>query len=396
LFRADTAQRVGALALASLDRYAPRPEDLLGCVREEVPPDLAVAVHRAVRERLVQRPVDDYRIDFEDGFGPRSDDEEDREARRVSRELSQGMATGTLPRGIGVRVKSLEPATAERSLATLEAVVSTVARAAGALPEGFVVTLPKVRDPLEVSVLAEALERLERAHGLKPNALSLELMIETPEALVSHGTLAARSLVDAARGRCVAVHLGAFDLTARLGVGARDQDLGHPYCSLARALLALALAGTGCSVSDGATTRMPVAPHRGDALTQAQHRENTLVVHDAWRAHAHNVSRALSVGIDRGWDLHPGQLPARYAALFLHHREGFEALCKRLQGFLTQAARATRQGGAMDDAATGQGMLNAVLRAVDCGAVSHTEAEAAIGRSVERLRARDLAALLVP
>jgi citrate lyase beta subunit len=333
-------------------------------------------------------------VDFEDGFGPRSDEEEDREAQRVAEEVVRGMRAEALPRGFGIRVKALERATAARALRTLELVVGGIARGAGALPRGFVVTLPKVREETEVTALADALTFLEGAHGLPPGSLALELMVETPEALVSHGRLRPRALVDAARGRCAAVHLGAYDLTARLGVGARDQRLGHPYCALARQVLALELQGTGVAVSDGATTRLPVPPHRGAALDEAQREANALAVRAAWRAHADNVSEALRVGIDRGWDLHPGQLPARFAALFLHHQEGFRDTCARLRAFLARGAGASLHQGLMDDAATGQGLLNAVLRAVDCGAVAEAAAAEGVGCSVEALRGRSFGDLV--
>jgi hypothetical protein len=53
-----------------------------------------------------------------------------------------------------------------------------------------------------------------------------------------------------------------------------------------------------------------------------------------------------------------------------------------------------RAGAVFDDAATGQGMLGDVLRAVDCGAVSEAEAVEAVGVPLEALRSRSFAVMV--
>jgi citrate lyase beta subunit len=205
--------------------------------------------------------------------------------------------------------------------------------------------------------LSGLLEKLERELGLRQ--IGIELMIETPLALMRNGRVVAAELLDE---RVVAVHLGAYDLTAELGVTAVDQRLDHPFCDLARMLLRLALADTRVRISDGATTTLPTPAKdlRGE--------EATAVVHRAWALHARNMARAIDVGIWEGWDLHPAQLPARYGALYAYFLARKDALNERWRAFCEREQRATRVGEHFDDAATGRGLRASFERGVACGA----------------------------
>jgi citrate lyase beta subunit len=306
-------------------------------------PVLGRAVTDRVRAKLATRPVEALCIDFEDGYGPRSDEEEDREAERAAAELA--FCEGTT---VGIRIK----AHPERGPRTLERFVR-----AAPIREGFTVTLPKVSRRADVHALSARLDRLELELGLPK--IGVELMIETPLALMSDGRIATAELLDE---RVVAVHLGAYDLTAELGVTAVDQRLDHPFCDLARALLRLALASTDVRISDGATTLLPTP--RKDASEE----ERAAAVHRAWALHARNVTRAIDVGIWQGWDLHPAQLPARYGALYAYFLARKEPLAERLRAFSEREQRATRVGQHFDDAATGRGLRAFFERGVACGA----------------------------
>jgi hypothetical protein len=72
LFSAGTASRLGQLALDSMRLWAPGPEDLAAIAGLD--DDLAAKVHGLVLEKLAREPVEDFRIDFEDGYGHRSDE----------------------------------------------------------------------------------------------------------------------------------------------------------------------------------------------------------------------------------------------------------------------------------------------------------------------------------
>ena len=78
-------------------------------------------------------------------------------------------------------------------------------------------------------------------------------------------------------------------------------------------------------------------------------------------------------GFYQGWDLHPAQLPTRYAAVYAF-LESLDAASERLRNFVEKAAKATLVGDVFDDAATGQGLLNYFLRATNCGALTEEEA----------------------
>jgi citrate lyase beta subunit len=398
LFRSYTVGRLGAKALQTLDEYAPDPETFAGAVG--LPGELAGSVYERVVAKLRREPVEDYRIDFEDGYGYRSDAEEDGHARAVAAEVARGMEAGSLPASIGIRIKPMAGDNVPRGLRTLEVFFKELAeRAAGRLPPRFLVTLPKVAGPEEVAALTDALDLLEVVLVCAPGRLVLELMIETPQAiLATDGTVPLRRLVSAARGRCVGVHFGAYDYTAALGITAGHQRLDHPACDYARQTMLAALAGSGVRLSDGAVTLLPIPPHRlgpdGGTLPWPEQEENREAVHAAWRLHYEQVHRALTAGFPQGWDLHPAQLPTRYAAVYAFYLEELPAAAVRLRNFVDRAAQATRVGAVFDDAATGQGLLNTFLAALACGALTEDEAVEQTGLTPAELQLRSFAALL--
>jgi hypothetical protein len=155
--------------------------------------------------------------------------------------------------------------------------------------------------------------------------------------------------------------------------------MAHPACDFAKHCMQVALAGTGVWLSDGATNVMPV----GDRAT----------VHGAWRLEAEHVRRSLVGGYYQGWDLHPAQLVARYAAVYAFYLEALPAATARLSNFVAKAAQATLVGDVFDDAATGQALLNFFLRGLACGAVGEEEA-LATGLTLDELRSRSFAAIL--
>ncbi len=398
LFKADVAARLGAAALATLEEYAPRPATFARALGLGGGPRLAATIHRRVIEKLGREPVEDYRIDFEDGYGNRTDAEEDGHADAGAAETALGLERGTLPPFIGIRIKPLSEELAARSLRTLDRFVSRLARATGgALPANFVVTLPKVTRAEQVVALVDTLAQLERAHRLEPGSMRIELMIETPQSVISpRGEIMIPALVAAAHGRCRGAHFGTYDYTAGVNITAMHQVPSHPACDFARHVIQVSLAGTGVTISDGATTVMPVGPHRaapGRKLTAAQRAANLRAVHRAWKIHYDDVRSSLRHAYYQGWDLNPGQLPTRYAAVFAFFLEAKAEAAARLQRFVERAAQATLLGNIFDDAATGQGLLNFFLRGINCGALSEDEA-LATGLTLEELRGRSFVKIL--
>jgi hypothetical protein len=430
LFKADTAPRLGALALRALDAYAPnfaafaRALELPGAdeLPDSVTDDTAVRaalerdeegfraerpgvwlahkVYTRVTEKLRREPVEDFRLDFEDGYGNRPDAEEDGHAASAAAEVARGMEAGTLPPFTGIRIKTFTEELYPRSSRTLDIFLTTLlAESGGRLPENFVVTLPKVTVPEQVSALADLFDLFERESGLAAGSLKLELMVETTQSIIDHrGRSALPLLVEAARGGCTAAHFGTYDYTASCQITAAHQHMTHPACDHARHAMQVALGGTGVWLSDGATNIMPVPVHRaapgGGALTPEQEAENLRTVHRAWRLHYSHVQHSLTNAFYQGWDLHPAQLPTRYAAVYTFFLESLGAASERLSNFVEKAARATLVGDVFDDAATGQGLLNYFLRAVNCGAVSEEEAVRLSGLTTDELRSGSFVKIL--
>ena len=340
---------------------------------------LAHTIYARVLEKLKREPVEDFRIDFEDGYGNRPDAEEDGHAESAALEVAKGMEAGTLSPFIGIRIKPFNEELRARSIRTLDIFVSAlVNKTGGRLPDNFVVTLPKITTAQQCAALADIFELLEQQTGLAAGSLKMEMMIETTQSLInSEGRINLPLLLQAAQGRCVAAHFGTYDYTASCSITAAHQQMMHPACDFAKHMMQVSYAGTGIWLSDGATNIMPVGPHRateGAPLTQSQIDENRAVVQRAWKLHYDHIQHSLIGGFYQGWDLHPAQLPTRYAAVYSFFLESLDAASERLRNFVEKAAKATLVGDVFDDAATGQGLLNYFLRAINCGAVTEAEA----------------------
>jgi len=398
LFRADTAQRLGATALRALEEYAPDAEAFAASIG--LPARLAQTVYTRVVEKLRREPVEDFRLDFEDGYGNRPDREEDGHAESTAVEVAAGMKAESVPPFIGIRIKPLNEELRNRSIRTLDIFVTTLlAKSSGRLPGSFFITLPKITLPTQVAALVEVFEKLENALRLAAGTLKLELMIETTQSILNdRGECSLPLLMAAARGRCTAAHFGTYDYTAASGITAAHQHMTHPACDFARHMMQVAFAGTGVWLSDGATNILPVPLHRaaegGRPLTPAQVAENRAAVHRAWKLHVEHVRHSLVNGFYQGWDLHPAQLPTRYAAVYAFFLEGLDSAAERLRNFIGKAAQATLVGGVFDDAATGQGLLNYFLRALNCGAVTEGEAQRLSGLTIEELRSGSFVKIL--
>lgn len=386
LFRAETCRKLGDLAQRALAQYASDTEEFASVLG--IADELAETVHARVAAKLAREPVEDFRIDFEDGYGFRPDEEEDAAAESAALETAAAMGDASLPAFFGIRVKPLNEECKPRSIRTLQIYLDCLLKQTGGrTPENFVVTLPKITAPAQVSDLARLLEQYP--------GIRMEMMIETPQAV-----LRIPELIEAARGLCAAAHFGPYDyaaslgLMASLGLKAWRQIPQHPACDFARSMMQIHFAGTVIRIADGPTNVLPLPVHRASALTAAQAAENRAAVHRAWKLHYEAVRRSLEHGFYQGWDLHPAQLPVRFAAVYTFFLEGREAAGERLRNFIAAAAQATQMRGVFDDAATGQGLLNYFLHAAGCGAIPEAEASALAGLSLEEMRTASFAKIL--
>lgn len=394
LFRSDTPAKLGQLALRSFEAFAPDAKTFADVL--DLPPDLTETIYERVREKLGREAVEDFRIDFEDGYGTRSDTEEDGHAVAAAREVAAGMTANTLSPFIGIRIKTFSDELHARAIRTLDLFLTTLTESTGGrLPGNFVVTLPKILTPEQVAALVAIFDQIESKLGIAAGSLKMEMMIETTQSIVAEdGASNLPRFLQAARGRCRGAHFGTYDYTASCSITAAYQDMLHPACDFARNMMQVAFAGTGIWLSDGATNIMPVAPHRGEDLTPEQIRENSKVVYRAWRLHYDHCRHSLANAFYQGWDLHPGQLPTRYAAVYTFFLEGLDAASERLSNFVAKAAQATLVGDVFDDAATGQGLLNYFLRAINCGAITEDEAIARTGITLDELRSASFVKIL--
>ncbi|MFE9693873.1 DUF6986 family protein [Micromonospora sp. NPDC005806] len=327
----------GAAALRALTEHPPLP--------------FAAELADRVIRKLRREPIEDLRIDFEDGYGVRDDDSEDTAARSSVAALREGR----MPPFLGLRIKSLEAATRHRAVRTLDTFLEAYLGAFATVPDTFVVTLPKVSAPEQVDAMVLLCARLERAYGLPAGALRFEVQVETPAAVLgADGTATVARLITAGGTRLSALHYGTYDYSAACGVAAAQQSLAHPVADHAKAVMQVAAAGTGVRLSDGSTNVLPVG--------------GTEEVQAAWRLHAGLVRRSLAAGFYQGWDLHPAQLPTRFAATYAFFRNGAAAAGDRLARYLQR-----RAGGVLDEPATARALAGFLLRGVDCGALDPAE-----------------------
>ncbi len=405
LFKAETPKKLGAIALKSLETYAPNFAEFARAMwfsgadglpvyddeiqklewrlienteklkAENFGAWFAWTIYNRTIEKLEREPIEDYRIDYEDGYGFRRDAEEDAHCISASSELAKAFLEKTITPFCGFRIKSFQLETCKRAVRTLDLFLTNLLeKTGGELPANFVVTLPKITQKEEVAMLAELLDEFERENDLENGSIEIEIIIETPPSIVNEtGEIALRGLVEAGKGRVNSAHFGAFDHTASLGIAGVHQHLRHEACVFARQMMQIALAPLSIRLSDSVTTEMPTAIYQGESLTKEQIKENVRAVHAAWRKHFSNATYSQINGFYQSWDLHPAQLAARYAAVYAFFLESKDSQGKRLKGFIEKAARANLTGNTFDDTASAQGLLNFFTRALNCGAMNEAE-----------------------
>lgn len=324
---------------------------------------LAAEIAPLVQAKLEREPIEDLRIDFEDGYKGSSEDED---VVAAARQVTAALAAGTAPPFIGLRFKCFERATRNRGVRTFDLFLSTLLEG-GELPDGLVLTFPKVSTVSQVEAMVAMCEAFESAAQLPSGRLGFEIQVETPPLILGvDGRVAVAEALHAGRGRVTSLHYGTYDYSASMGVAAQYQSMEHPVADQAKALMQLAVAGTGVHLSDGSTNILPV----GDQARAA------------WALHARLVRRSLKNGIYQGWDLHPAQLPTRFLATYAFYRSGFSAAALRLRNYVNKV-----EGAVMDEPATVRAMARYVYRGFACGALTDDEVVAGTGLDSARIEA---------
>ncbi len=378
LFKRDTIAKMTTLAQQYWQNYGTL--DAIDALFPELDAEQQKHLQNTVAAQLRRCAVSDFRIDFEDGYGQRSDTDEDADAIRTAQEAFAYWQTNTgiEPTKIGIRIRALstdkDPHAHQRTvraMRTLHLFVDTFCQLSNnRLPTHFCVTLPKVEHPEESKSLDAVLFDLEKKHHLPYNSIEVELMAESAHFFASSANM--RAIVEGAGARLRSIHLGAYDLLSSLRVAAPVQSLGHPWCTASRFQLVSLAAEKNLAIADGAALRLAIAPHKGNAadLSEQQRHENQQAVLAAWQSAKIDVERALYEGIYQGWDLHPSMIPVRLAALHAFFQKNYDAIHARLQKFQEAQERATRIGQQFDDAASIRGIVQFMQQALACGAVA--------------------------
>lgn len=365
-YRAGIAQEWGQRAEAYVEAaggYAVL-GDALGLAADE-----RDAVLDRVRAKLASEPIEDLRIDFEDGFGDKGDEAEDAAVVKATRELVADLAAGTAPPYVGIRFKCFELATRERGMRTLDLFLTTLVAELGpeGLPEGLILTLPKVSTVEQVHVMVMLVERLENELGLAPGRLTFEVQIETPQVIIgADGTFPIAKFLHRGQGRISGLHYGTYDYSASVGVSAAQQSLEHPVADFAKEVMQVAVAGTGVRLSDGSTNVIPASEGASAVPT--------------WELHGRLVTRSLERAYYQGWDLHPAHLPSRFAASYAFFRAGVAEVSTRLRNYVQQNTE-----GFLDEPATARPLAAFLSRGVQSGAVAQAELADSVGISPAEL-----------
>ena len=365
-FDADTPATWGREALRLLDQFAPSSEALasaVGFTSERV-----AQVYDRVRAKLADEPIEDLRVDFEDGYGRRAEGVEDADLARTLAAYESQLADGTRPVWWGIRFKAFEGPTRERGVRTLVQFLERTCTG-GVVPAGLTLTLPKVTSVDQIRAMARALDRIEAALGLPDHAIGFEIQVETAQAILdADGTATVARMVHASDRRATALVYGTFDYSAGLGVAAPFQALDHPVADHAKAVMQVAAAQTGVTISDGSTNVVDFSSAQSAGAT--------------WLLHTSLVTRSLKQGIYQGWDMCPGHLISRYLATYLFFREAFHPAASRLAAYVGRV-----EGGVMDEPATARMLASSLLRGVHCGAIDADEVQERAGLSVSQLAA---------
>lgn len=390
MFKVGTVEKLNRLALSSFESLVSNGESLTTLLGESWDRSFADDIYERVHKKLQNHAIEDYRIDFEDGYGARDEAEEDGHAAESAIALVEALHTKKIWSKIGIRIKPLSIVTMKRSVKTLLQFIESYCDAGGRETplHQLIVTLPKVTCAEQVRALVEILELLESQYKLPHHFFVVELLIETPEAVLSvDGRITLPSLIEAAQGRCASLHFGLYDFTSSLGIGSAGQAIDHVACDFARMWMQIAAGlAPGLGISDGIINVLPLPKHRGDSLTAPQQQENEKILTDAWRYNYQQMMRSLDHGFYQGWDLHPAQVPIRHVANHVYVLRELPGAVKRMLGFLGQSAQASRVGSLFDDRASVLGLLNFADRSIASGIVCDVDFKA-VGVDLDQLRA---------
>src|SRR5699024_881711 len=162
-------------------------EQLAGLVINEATnsPGYTERLAELVEQKLFREPIEDIRLDFEDGYGRRGDLEEDEHAISAAKNVAKSIQEQTAPPFIGIRFKCLEANLRARGLRTLELYLTTLLENSDGLPDSTVLTLPKVSTVDQIKAMNDAASALETGLDLPTGSIRYEVQVETPQLIIN-------------------------------------------------------------------------------------------------------------------------------------------------------------------------------------------------------------------
>ncbi len=360
-FNEQYLEGAGQEACRYFETYLPDPDAINSIFKLQLDALESQQLYRLVKERLASTPIEDFRIDFEDGFGDRSDDEEDQAAIACAKAVRLNMRQPFFPDFFGIRIRAFTEDLRDRSARTAMLFMEHLLEAEQGVPKNFTFTLTKISVEEHIVYGAKLLAEIEKRFQLTAGSLKAEFMVETTQALMDeNGRCPLKSFIEAGEGRIRGVHFGTYDFTAANKLLPFEQMMDHPVCDHAHFVMKTALHDTGVWLSDGATNVLPFELDGG-----AKHG-----VVDSWRLSFKHICHSLKKGLYQGWDLHPGQLPVRYLAFYYIFRKGLKQAAIRLSKY-----EKNERGTIADDAATAKVLRNFLLKGLHSGAFTKEELE---------------------
>ena len=242
--------------------------------------------------KLAAEPIEDLRLDFEDGYGPRPDDEEDARRRGDGEPLADAAPPGPRRR-CRPAVQVLRGADPPPRATHPRPVPRHPARRPAACPTGWSSRCPRSARSSQVAGHGRRSAGGSRRRRTPRRSLRFEIQVETPQLIIGADGTRPVAAADPRRWRAghrpALRHLRLQRLAAASPRPTRPCD--HPAADFAK------------QVDAGGRRRHRGAPVR--RLHQRAAGRRPAQVHAAWRLHAGLVRRALERGFYQGWDLHP-------------------------------------------------------------------------------------------
>ncbi len=343
LFQVNTLEKCAQKSLAFFRQVFPSVLELSQFLAEDdFTSEQMKLIFSRLEKKLNTSAIEDFRIDFEDGLGLRSGAEEDFFAQKAG-EIVCDVRQNFSGR-IGLRLKSPERATLQRCKRTFKIFFDAFFKQGNNLkPDGFfIVTLPKVKNSKSIQHFVNFVRQYCRKKKISSAFFKYEIMVETAEIARSIHRIAPLSkITDYLGTRLLGLHIGIYDYLSELGVPPSAQGQNHFFIQQLEYFLVSNF--SHLEISDGVNQSIPNSGNLMEAMK---------ILKCQYRLNLEKMDR----GINRGWDIHPFQLVARYLALICFFEKNTANMQQRYENFTNSNQKAQKLGVIFDDAASMRGV----------------------------------------